>query len=104
MMRRAGIALVMALTVAPLAACVRPPVPAAATLDRIQSDYDRVRGYAALILPRLHAARAARLRLALDTIGQALAVARDATTLIERQRALKAAEAALSTVPDPAGR
>ncbi len=103
-MRRAAIALLLAITAVSQTACVGLPTPSADAVGRIQSRFDWVRPYGELILPHLSPARANRVRLALALVERALAAARIATTLVEQQRALKAAETALSIVPAPAGR
>ncbi|MGN7161309.1 hypothetical protein [Sphingomonas sp. SAFR-052] len=103
-MRRAAIALVVAVAAASQSACVGLPAPSADTIERIQSRFDRARPYAELALPHLSPARADRVRLALALVERALTAARTATTLIEQQRALKAAETALSIVPAPVAR
>ena len=89
------------LALAPLTGCVGTSQISAATIDRVQARYDRLRPFAELVLPSLPSARAARVRLALATIERALAAAKVATTIIEHRRAIAEAEAALAVVAMP---
>jgi hypothetical protein len=89
-------ALTLAVALALTGCATLPARPNSAAVERAQAHYDRLRGWADVLLPYVPESHARRVRFGLAAADRALAAARLAVTLQEQRAAVAEAERALA--------